>query len=50
MIKTMFPIGSGLFVRLAFKAAKQFPEECRQTRLDIDKRMTAAIIAWKNNE
>lgn len=50
MIKTMLPIGSGLFVRLAFKAAKQFPGECRQTRLDIDKRMTAAISAWKNNE
>ena len=50
MIKTMLPIGSGLFVRLAFKAAKQFPEECRQTRLDIDRRMTAALKAWKNAE
>ncbi len=48
MMKTMLPIGSSLFVKLAFRAARQFPEECRQTRKDIDRRMTAAICTWRN--
>ena len=43
MLKTILPIGSGLFMKLAFRAAKQFPEACRQTRMDIDRRITAAI-------
>ena len=50
MMKTMLPIGSGLFVRMAFQAAKQFPAECRQTRIDIDRRISAAINAWKSGE
>jgi len=48
MMKTMLPLGSGLFVRMAFAAAKQFPKECRQTRLDIDRRVTSAIREWKS--
>ena len=47
MMKTMLPVGSGLFVRLFFSAAKRFPKECRQTRLDIDRRITAAVHTWK---
>ena len=35
MLKIMLPVGAGLFVRLAFQAAKQFPEACRQTRQDM---------------
>lgn len=48
MLKVMLPIGSGLFVKLAFAAAKQFPEECKKTRIDIDYRIRKAIGAWKN--
>ena len=47
MLKTMLPIGSGLFVKLAFKAAKKYPEECRKTRMDIEVIMTRAIAEWK---
>ena len=47
MIKTMLPVGSGLFVKIAFQAAKKYPEECRQTRVDIERRMTNAIHTWK---
>lgn len=36
MLKTMRPIGSGLFVKLAFQEAKQAPQECRRTREDIE--------------
>lgn len=47
LIKTMFPIGSGLFVRLAFSAAKKYPKECLATRKDIDRRVTRAVDDWK---
>ena len=39
MLKIMLPIGSGLFVKFAFQAAKKYPKECRQTRIDIEKRI-----------
>lgn len=47
MLKIMLPIGSSLFVKIAFSAAKKFPKECKETRVDIDRRMTAAISEWK---
>ncbi len=47
MIKVMFPVGSGLFVKLAFKAAKKYPKECQETRKDIDCRMRRVIEEWK---
>ena len=31
MLKTMLPVGSGLFVKLAFQAARKYPEEMSQS-------------------
>lgn len=47
MIHTMLPVGSGLFVKLAFSAAKEHPKECKATREDIDRRMTNTIKLWR---
>ena len=47
MLRTMLPVGSGLFLKLAFREARQYPKECRQTRIDIEKRMRRAIAQWK---
>lgn len=46
LLKTMLPIGSGLMIK-AFAAGKKYPKECRQTRMDIDEKVTAAIDIWK---
>lgn len=46
MIKMMLPVGSGLFFKFSFDAAKKFPEECKQTRIDIDHRITNVISTW----
>jgi hypothetical protein len=46
LLKTMLPIGSGLMIK-AFAAGKKYPKECRQTRMDIDEKVTAAINIWK---
>lgn len=42
----MLPVGSGLFVKLAFQAAKK-SKECGQTRKDIEKRMNRTLAEWK---
>ena len=50
MLKIMLPVGSGLFVKLAFQAAKKYPKECRQTRIDIEKRMCRTLAEWKGEK
>lgn len=47
MIKTMLPIGSGLFVKLAFHAAREYPKECKATREDIDRRISKTLEEWR---
>ena len=46
MLKTMLPVGSGLFVKLAFQTARKHPKECRRARLDIDRRVRNAVAEW----
>ena len=47
MLKMILPVGSELVVKHAFKAAREYPRECRAAREDIDRRMTNAIEQWK---
>ena len=46
MMKIMLPVGSGLLVRLAFHAGRRFPRECRDTRRDIDAKLSGLIDRW----
>ena len=46
MLKLMLPVGSSLLVRFMFKAGKEYPKECRETRIDIDRRLQKAIREW----
>ena len=48
MLTTMLPVGSALFVKLAFSAAKKYPRECKTARIDIDRRMTRVICDWRD--
>lgn len=50
MLRTMLPIGSALFVTLAFSAAKKYPGECKTARIDIDRRMTLIICEWRDKK
>ncbi len=43
----MLPVGADLFVKIAFVVAKKYPQECKQTRIDIDRRICKAISDWK---
>ena len=46
MLKMVLPFGINLIVGLMFKAGKQYPSECRETRIDIDRRLQKAIREW----
>ena len=46
MLRQMLPVGSGLLVRAAFRAGRQYPKECLATRLDIDSRVTKLLQEW----
>ena len=50
MLKTMLPVGSGVFMKLAFQAARKYPKECQRARLDIDKRVRNAVEEWKQSQ
>ena len=48
LLKKIFPVGAGTLLKMMFKAAKEFPKECKGTRIDIDKRASEAIKEWIN--
>ncbi len=50
MLKMMLPVGSGIFMKFAFKSARKHPKECRNTRLDIDQRIRNVVVEWKNRK
>ena len=46
LLKMMLPVGSGLLVALMFRAGKEHRQECRETRIDIDRRLKRALAEW----
>lgn len=46
LIKRILPVGSSLLIKLAFSAGKKYSKECKQTRIDIDKKVKNAIHNW----
>ena len=46
MLKMMLPVGSGLLVSFMFKAGKEHKKECKETRIDIDRRLKKALAEW----
>ena len=46
MLKMMLPIGSKLLISFMFKAGKEYPKECQETRIDIDRRLKEVLAKW----
>ena len=46
LLRRMLPVGSGLLVKMMFRAGREHPQACRETRLDIDRHLRAALKAW----
>lgn len=49
MLKMFLPIGSGLFVRICFHAAKKHGKDCKATRIDIEKNLEHEFSIWASN-
>lgn len=47
MLKMMLPVGSSLLVKVMFKAGRENPAACKQTRIDIDRRLTDLLKEWQ---
>lgn len=46
MLRKALPVGLKFVMKFIFKAAKDYPKECEQTRKDIDRRLYAALKQW----
>lgn len=46
MLRKALPVGLKFVMTFIFKAAKDYPKECEQTRKDIDRRLSAALKQW----
>ncbi len=47
LLKRILPLGSGLLVSFMFRAGKEHAKACRETRLDIDRRLRKALAEWR---
>ena len=50
MLRQLLPLFSDFMISRAFRAAKEYPKECKATREDIDRRMKQAIQEWRGSE
>ena len=46
MLRKMLPVGSGLLVRIMFKAGREYPGECRKTRIEIVRKLRRILKKW----
>ena len=46
LLKQIFPVASVWLLKLMFKAAKEYPQECKLVRMDIENKMIATIKEW----
>lgn len=46
MFRQLLPVLSDFAVRRAFRAAREYPQECRATRRDIDRLILQAVQEW----
>ena len=46
LLRKALPVGLKCVMKFIFKAAKDYPKECEQTRKDIDRRLSAALKQW----
>jgi len=46
LLKMMLPIGGSFLVKIMFKAGREYPAECKRTRINIDKKLRNSIQCW----
>ena len=48
LIKLLVPGFSKFVMKFIFKSAKEYADECRQTRIDIDLKLRKVMREWNN--
>lgn len=46
MLRMALPVGLKFVMRFIFRSAKEHPDECKATRKDVDRRLSAALHEW----
>ena len=46
LLKMMLPIGSTALIKFMFKAGREYPKQCKETRIDIDQELSKALMEW----
>jgi hypothetical protein len=46
MLESILPFGLSALLRFTFKTLRDHPKECKQTRIDIDRRLRRIIQSW----
>ena len=47
MLEIVLPFGSSFLLRFTFRTLKEHPQACKQTRIDIDRRLRKIIREWR---
>lgn len=47
LLRMALPVGLKFVLRFIFRAAKEYPDACETTRIDIDRKLSAALKEWR---
>ena len=46
LLRMALPVGLKFVLHFIFRAAKEYPDACEATRIDIDRKLSAALKEW----
>ena len=47
LLRMALPVGLKFVLPFIFRAAKEYPDACEATRIDIDRKLSAALKEWR---
>lgn len=47
LLRMALPVGLKFVLRFIFRAAKEYTDACEATRIDIDRKLSAALKEWR---
>ncbi len=47
LLRMALPVGLKFVLRFIFRAAKEYTDACEATRIDIDRKLAAALKEWR---
>ena len=47
LLRMALPVGLKFVLRFIFRAAKEYPDACEATRIDIDRKLSAVLKEWR---